>query len=1252
MTRSVPFAILIVAVLLEPARVGAQDQRSQPHVTLRGTIRRSDGTPLPGAVVSVESASAIVLVSVRSNALGAYYIEYVGANADPWISAMLIGYRKERRRIASQGDGVSEHAFDFSLRETAIALSATRIVAHRPRPTRDANARTSTPGANQATIDRGSGLSGDVSGDLTAALGMVPGVTLITNADGTVSASVGGLGQEQNSATLNGSDFTGGSLPRDGLLQTVRISTYDPKVGRFGGLQISSNLPSGTILSLRSLRATVDDPSLQRTTSIGSSFGNTSRDLIVSGTASGPLVTDRMFFSSAVQIGRRAGDLVTLETAPRPALDAIGVSRDSVDRLLAIARAIGLPTAGRAPPLRTTSSGSAIGRIDFTPNAQSTGDSGGDVLYLLGSTSWKEIDALGAVPTAMATRLYQNRHRDGQLLLSYSPYFASALNEARVSVSIADDRTMPYVRLPAAFLLLNSSVGSASGAARLEFGGNGGSQSVLRNDAIQASNETSWMTLDHSHRFSLFLDADVQRFSLQQTANSLGTYTYASLQDLSENRPSSYLRTPTALTRGGQVSQGVFALSDLFYVSRASRNDFAVDGNGLTVQYGIRVDAQRFGAAPENNPSIDSAFGARTDHVPTSVAIQPMLGFSWKAGIYAIESGPTRFTLTRSRLDGGVRLYRSTLSPLSVDAVARQTGLPGATDGLECVGAAVPAPDWRAIARTASALPDACAQGTGSSLVEMSQPVRFYAQDFTLPQSWRGELNWSWVISGYLSGQLGGSVSSNITQTSPFDVNFSAVRRFTLSDEAGRPIFVSPLSVDPRSGIVASTESRLAPGFAHVTELRSDIQSRTRQFTAGLTYRYGAPAFVSGFESNPRRFAATIRGWYSYTASRTQFRGFAGTTSDDPRVAAWSEGAVPAHAVQVVVQAHLDRWFDVSFSARLNSGMPFTPIVGSDINGDGYANDRAFVFDPARTSDTELQSAMRSVIARAPAAVQSCLRAQLGRLAEANSCHGPWTAALGTLAITVHASRLGLGNRGSLVLYINNVLGGLDQLLHGDSHLAGWGDPGLVDPVLLNPKGFDPSTRRFLYAVNPLFGTTTAFSAAFRQPTRLTIDFRLDVSHNLESLAIAGFVRRGIGDEPLTTNRLKLSLLSAAGMVNGGDIDRILRRADSLRLTSEQEQHIRALRDRLVVDRDSLYGSLAEYLVAQQGEYDSSPVRTRWHDDIVRSIRQTFNVGRHVRELLSAEQLTWLRNHRLTLSLEYSSDWLERTTSGYQLLPR
>ena len=1245
-------APLIVAVLLALPRVAAARQLKSP-LTIRGTVTRPDGTSLPGAIVVVEAPNAIPLVTVRANAAGVFYIEYSGSNTAPWISATLIGYRKERRPLAGVGSGTGGAVVNFTLRESTVTLRAARIVAQRPKAARESSSRNSTPGTNQTTLDRSTGLSGDVSGDLTAALGMVPGITLVTNPDGTVSASVGGLGTDQNSATLNGSDFTGGSLPRDGLLQTVRISTYDPKVGRFGGLQIGSTLPSGSVLSLRTLRITVDDPSLQSTTYVGEALGNPVQDLIASGTASGPLITDRMYVSGAFQLGRRHSELVTLDAAPRSALDALGVNRDSVDRLLLIAREIGFPLASGAPQHRQTLSGSAIGRLDFTPNAQVLGNSEGDVLYLLASTSWKDVGELGAAPTALATRLYQSRHRDAQLLLSYSPYFRSVLNETRASLSVSDDRTLPYVDLPASFVQLNSGpTPPASGSAQLELGGTGGTRSTLRNRIAQLSNETSWMTLDHSHRFNLYLDAEIQHFDLLQTSNRLGTYSYASLQDFADNRPAAFVRMPATIARNGSVAQGVLAFSDLFYVSKASRNDFVVDGNGLTIQYGARVDAQQFGARPDFNPSVDAAFGARTDRVPNSVAVQPMIGFTWKAGVYTIASGPARFTETRSRLDGGIRRYRSPLSPLSVDAVSRQTGLPGAVQRLECVGAAVPPPDWRAIAQSESALPDHCADGAGPSLVQGTQPVRFYAPDFTSPQSWRGELTWRWFFSGQLSGHIGGSVSSNVTQTSPFDVNFRALRRLTLADEGARAVFASSLSIDSRTGRVASTESRISPAFAQVTELRSDLSSRVQQLTGGLTYRYGTSAFVSGFDPTPRRFNATIRAWYSYSVNRTQSRGFAGTTGADPRVTFWSDGALPRHTVQAILQAHLDRWFDISLSARVNSGVPFTPIVGTDINGDGYTNDRAFVFDPSQTTDTDLRTSMNAVLTGAPSAIQSCLRAQLGRIAGAASCRGPWTAALGTLAISIDPFRLGLGNRGSVTLYINNALGGIDQLLHGENHLRGWGDPGFADPVLLNVQGFDPAANRFRYSVNPRFGTTSAFAASFRQPARLTLDVRLDASRNIESQAIEGFVRRGIGDGPLTTTRLKESLISAAGLASGGEIDRILQRSDSLNLTVAQQERLRELKAMLKSERDTLYGSLAEYLVVRQGEYQAPQVRERWHSDIARSIRRTFEVGREVRELLSPEQMSWLRNRRLTLSLEYSPDWLERTTRGYLLLPR
>jgi len=47
----------------------------------------------------------------------------------------------------------------------------------------------------------------------------------------------------------------------------------------------------------------------------------------------------------------------------------------------------------------------------------------------------------------------------------------------------------------------------------------------------------------------------------------------------------------------------------------------------------------------------------------------------------------------------------------------------------------------------------------------------------------------------------------------------------------------------------------------------------------------------------------------------------------------------------------VQRGIELSVIARLLSRMPFTPIVGSDINGDGQRNDQAFVFNPATTSE-------------------------------------------------------------------------------------------------------------------------------------------------------------------------------------------------------------------------------------------------------------------------------------------------------------
>src|SRR2546425_11185189 len=53
-----------------------------------------------------------------------------------------------------------------------------------------------------------------------------------------------------------------------------------------------------------------------------------------------------------------------------------------------------------------------------------------------------------------------------------------------------------------------------------------------------------------------------------------------------------------------------------------------------------------------------------------------------------------------------------------------------------------------------------------------------------------------------------------------------------------------------------------------------------------------------------------------------------------------------------------------------------------------------------------------------------------------------------------------------------NLLGGLDEWLHGTANLHGWGFAAAPDPVLLYVRSFDPVARRFSYGVNGRVGAT------------------------------------------------------------------------------------------------------------------------------------------------------------------------------------
>src|SRR2546430_1802461 len=296
--------------------------------------------------------------------------------------------------------------------------------------------------------------------------------------------------------------------------------------------------------------------------------------------------------------------------------------------------------------------------------------------------------------------------------------------------------------------------------------------------------------------------------------------------------------------------------------------------------------------------------------------------------------------------------------------------------------------------------------------------------------------------SSYYWVTLEGNYARGVSQYGFRDLNLVTTPRFTLPDEAGRPVYVPVDSIVPTTGAVSSVGSRIHPEFGDVLLVGSDLQSDTKQLILSFT---GA-----------MRWGASFRLGYTFTRARDQSSysccsasaGFAApTTAGDPNVREWgTSGLERRHALVGTVTLPVTRGLEVSAIGNVMSGAPFTPIVGSDINGDGAKNDRAFIFNPALTADTAIANGIQALLAAAPSPIRSCLRRQLGGIAARNSCTGPWQASL-DLQVNWRPEWFGFDRRLTMSLLTVNLLGGLHEWRHGRAQLRGWGYAPPPDPL-------------------------------------------------------------------------------------------------------------------------------------------------------------------------------------------------------------
>jgi hypothetical protein len=234
---------------------------------------------------------------------------------------------------------------------------------------------------------------------------------------------------------------------------------------------------------------------------------------------------------------------------------------------------------------------------------------------------------------------------------------------------------------------------------------------------------------------------------------------------------------------------------------------------------------------------------------------------------------------------------------------------------------------------------------------------------------------------------------------------------------------------------------------------------------------------------------------------------------------------------------------------------------------------------------------MSQLLASTSDAARECLRKQLGRIAERNSCRGPWTSNA-SLNITLDRAKFRMPQRASISFSISNPLGAADLLVNGSGNLHGWGQTISPDQALLYVRGFDPATRRYTYEVNQRFGAVRPQFLVLRNPATLTASVRYDLGPMRERQNLQMQLNSGRTAPGTRFPEQGFRSLGTAGLPN--PMATILRQQDSLRLTSRQADSIAAMNRRFTYRSDSIWAPVARYLASLPVRFDDDAAYDRF----------------------------------------------------------
>lgn len=1195
--------LVLVSVLLFPLHT-AVSQVSRRDV-VRGRVTTDKGAAVTDASVIITRLPDRAVFRTTSDLSGYFFVVIEPGTGDYMVyiamdsTHRLSPYRARLRRTVS-----ADTVFDVRAQMTAFSaqtLDVVKVQAERPTPDRAPSVlEVGTGAVEQAVLGVSALTVPEQRGDLAALAGSAPGLTHSSNG---LSALGVGL---QNGTTMNGMSFPGASVPRDIRFTTrVSTSTFDPARGWFGGAETAVEIEPGNMLRSVRASATVDNPALQSGDRLARPLGQQYASATASLGADGYAASDRLAYNVGAEVSRRTAQLASPTRLDAAVLERVGLDMASTRRALEALSAVGVPVAvGRDADVGFTTSTATLSSRVSTP--EFVGRTNTRAKYSLGLvlySFYQKREGVGGSPQFLASRQLTERDAISSAQILYSTLSSRrVVQSVRSAISISRESATPRLSYPSGDLLL---LGPASETtlpnALLGFGGADRRTSSERMTWETQSRTTFYFPRDPRHLLELTGDVRWDQLRQDDATGTEGAFTFGDLDAFERDQPLAFSRVLARTPQRGGVWNGFLSLGDTWRPTSRVR-----------VLFGLRAEGNYFAELPNPNPAITESFGVHNNYAPQRVSLSPRLGFQWRygdaagsrSGFYATPLGTLPFIPT-GIVRGGIGRFTGFLSPDLMTAPSSATGLPGATVQIACVGAAAPRPNWRAYTASTDSLPSTCLPLSGSSTLGDSAPtVRVIGQGYAPSDSWRANLGWaaqnSWVL-----WSADATFAWNRSQPSAVDLNLVNTPRFVTSDE-GRPVFVTPAGIVASTGAVSPTGARRVSAFGQVLQTRSDLSGTAQQVVITIV-------------PNMRSLTGEVFSSVSYTlgASSAWQRGFDQSTFGSPELRDFRPTAVDTrHTIQTQFGI-VSPYVTLTLFGRFASGQPFTPLIGSDVNGDGLANDRAFIFDAASLPNDAFARDLRSLLARAPAYARRCLDAQHGRAADANSCRGPWTAML-----NARLSSKPLGWRDAqIALSVVNVPGALDRLVHGTTP-HGWGNVAAPDPVLFRPSGFNVLQSRYVYTVNPRFGNSRGVAPI--SPFRVNLDVRL----NLGPSSTRQLVRRLLNPGRTDRSRVRLdapTLVARLRRSGPQPYREMLELADSLQLTNAQITALTKSDDQLRIRTDSVWLELATWMSSLSERFDESEVLAR-QETITRKVWEIArqHVQATLRPLLSAQQAALL----------------------------